>query len=186
MLRLLQKKLSSGATPQTHRNKVKRTVQITGIIVTLLYGIGILWLYVRQPRTFEEIKTQAAVEANVYSVKKENFDEALKQFNAGQYAVAIAQFQLADTAERDPATQFYIAYSYYLLGRGRFNDDDEMFKKGLAAVELCLANAPNHIYETERTDLEIKSAATLRQRFKEGLEITPDDFNPLNWFKKKS
>jgi hypothetical protein len=165
---------------------MKRTLQITGILVTILYSASIIWLYVRQPRTLEEIKTQAAVETNLYSVKKENFDEAIKQFNAGQYAVAIDQFKLADTAELDPATQFFIAYSYYLLGRGSFNDDDEMFVKGLAAVDRCLANAPNHIYETERADLEIRSAAALRERFKEGLEVTPADFNPFNWFKKKS
>jgi hypothetical protein len=176
---------SSGATFWRHPNDVKRTLQITGIILTILYGVSILWLYVRQPRTLEEIKTQAAVEVNVYSVKKENFDEAIRQFNAAQYAIAIDQFKQADSAERDPATQFYIAYSYYMLGRGRFNDDDEMFRKGLAAVELCLANAPNRIYETERTDLEIKSAAALSERFKEGLEVTPADFNPLDWFKKK-
>jgi hypothetical protein len=176
---------SSGMTFGRHPNDVKRTLQITGIILTILYGVSILWLYVRQPRTFEEIKTQAAVETNIYTVKKENFDEGVKQFNAAQYAVAIDQFKLADSAERDPATQFYIAYSYYMLGRGRFNDDDEMFKKGLAAVELCLANAPNQIYETERTDLEIRSAAKLRERFKEGLEVTPSDFNPLDWFNKK-
>lgn len=164
---------------------MKRTLQITGIILSLLYGASILWLYVRQPRTLEEIKTQAAVETNLYSVKKENFDEGLKQFNAAQYAVAIEQFKLADAAERDPATQFYIAYSYYLLGRGQFSDNDEMFRKGLAAIELCLANAPNQIYESERADLQIRSAAALRERFKEGLEVTPADFNPLDWFRKK-
>jgi hypothetical protein len=164
---------------------VKRTLQISGVILSLLYGAGILWLYVRQPRTLEEIKTQAAVETNLYSVKKENFDEALKQYNAGQYAVAIEQFRLADTAERDPATQFYIAYAYYQLGRGRFSDDDEMFRKGLAAVERCLANAPNQIYQSERSDLQVNSAAALRERFKEGLEVSPADFNPLDWFSKK-
>jgi hypothetical protein len=163
---------------------VKRIVQITGIILALLYGVSIIWLYVKQPRTFEEIKTQAAVEANVYSIKQENFTEALKQFNAGQYLPAIDQFKLADPAERDQTTQFYIAYGYYLLGRGRFYDDDEMFTKGLAAVERCLAVAPNHIFEIDRADLDFKSAEVLRARLKDGLEVTPSDFNPLNWFKK--
>jgi tetratricopeptide (TPR) repeat protein len=165
---------------------MRRTLQLTGILITVLYGISIIWLYVRQPRSFEEIKTQAAVEVNVYTVKQENFSEALRQFNAGQYGVAIDQFKLADPAERDPATQFYIAYGYYLLGRGRFNDDDEAFQKGLAAIERCLANAPNQIYEIDRPDLEIRSAAALRERFKEGLNVTPSDFNPFNWFKKTS
>ena len=163
---------------------MKRIVQTTGIIVALLYGATIVWLYVRQPRTFEEIKTQAAVEANIYQIKQENFDEALKQFNAGLYPIAIEQFKLADPAGRDARTQFYIAYSYYRLGRGRFTDDDEMFRPGLAAVDRSIANAPNQIFEIDRTDLEFKSAAALRERFKEGLETTAADFNPFKWFEK--
>ena len=163
---------------------MKRIVKITGILITLLYGVGILWLYVRQPRTFEEIKTQAAIEVNAYQIKRENFDEAIKQFNAGQYAVAVDQFQLADPAERDATTQFYIAYSYYRLGRGRFSDDDEMFKRGLAAVNRAIANAPNQIFEIDRADLEYRSAGALRERLKEGLETTAADFNPFTWFQK--
>ncbi len=159
-------------------------MQITGLVIALLYAASIIWLYVRQPRTFEELKTQAAVETSVYRVKQENFDEALRQFNAGQYQVAIAQFELADPARLDPQTQFYIAYSYYKLGGGTVYDDDEMFKKGLEAVDQCLRVAPNNIFEIDRTDLEIRSAGVLRERFQEGLKVSPSDFNPLNWFKR--
>jgi hypothetical protein len=164
---------------------VKRIVQTTGLLVALLYGAVIVWLYVRQPRSLQDIKTQAAVEVNVYSVKPENFAEALQEFNARQYAVAIAQFKIADPAERDPTTQFYIAYSYYMLGRGRFSDDDEMFRQGLAAIDRCIANAPNGIFEIGRADLEFDTAWALRKRLEEGLEVTGSDFNPLNWFKNK-
>jgi tetratricopeptide (TPR) repeat protein len=125
-----------------------------------------------------------AVEANAYHINQANFDEAMKQFNAGRYQAAIDQFEIADTAHLDPATQFFIAYCYYKLGRGNIFDDDEMFRKGLAAVEQCLAVAPDNIFETDRADLEIKSASVLRQRFKDGLAVTPSDFNPLDWFKK--
>jgi hypothetical protein len=107
---------------------MKRTVQITGLVIALLYGLGVIWLYVRQPRSLQELKTQVAVEANVYRIKQENFDEGVKQFNNGQYKIAIEQFEIADSAQGDPATQFYIAYSYYLLGRGKLYDDDLMFK----------------------------------------------------------
>jgi hypothetical protein len=160
---------------------VKQAVKISGLVMALLYGAVIVWLYVRQPRSFEEMKTQAAVEVNVYRVKQENFDEAIKQFNAKQYRLAVEQFELSDPAGRDPTAQFYIAYSYYLLGRGNFFDDDEMFKKGVEAVDRCLANAPNNIFEIDRADLEIRSAAALRQRLKEGLDVTPSDFNPFKW-----
>ncbi|MEW6127177.1 MAG: hypothetical protein AB1757_09070 [Acidobacteriota bacterium] len=164
---------------------MKRITQIIGIIVAIVYSIVIIWLYVRQPRSFAEIKTQAAVEANIYSVKQENFDEALKQFNTGHYEVAIAQFKLADPAQRDALTQFYIAYGYYLLGRGRISDDDELFRQGLAAIDKCLAVAPNNIFVIDRADFEIKNAGELRARFHEGLAVTPSDFNPFNWFKSK-
>ena len=163
---------------------MKRTVQTAGIIIALLYAFVIVWLYLRQPRTFEEIKTQAAVETSLYQVKQENFDEALRRFNAGQYRIATEQFEIADPARRDPTTQFYIAYSYYMLGRGNFSDDDEMFNKGLAAVDRAIAVAPNNIFEIDRADLDIRSAAALRERLREGLEVTASDFNPLNWFKK--
>lgn len=163
---------------------MKRTAQITGLVIALLYGLSIVWLYVRQPRNFQELKTQVAVEANVYRVKQENFDEGVRQFNAGQYKIAIEQFETADPAQSDAATQFYIAYSYYLLGRGKLYDDDELFKKGLAAIDRCVRTAPNNIFETDRADLEIRNAAALRQRLKDGLEVSPSDFNPLKWFKK--
>jgi len=162
---------------------MKRTVQVTGLLIALLYGLSIIWLYVRQPRSFQELKTQAAVEANVYRIKQENFDEGLKQFNNGQYKIAIEQFELADSAASDPPTQFYIAYSYYLLGRGNLYDDDEMFRKGLAAVDNCIRSAPNNIFEIDRADFDVRSAAALRQRLKDGLEVSPSDFNPLKWFK---
>lgn len=163
---------------------MKRTIQLTGIILALVYGVMIVWFYVRQPRSFAEIKMQAAVEMNAYSIKQENFDEAVRQFNQGHYQAAIDQFNLADPAQQDAASQFYVAYSYYLLGRGKFADDDQLFRLGLAAVDRCLAVAPNHIYQSDRQDLEIKNAGQLRVRFQEGLEVTPSDFNPFNWFKK--
>lgn len=153
--------------------------------MALLYGSGIVWLYVRQPRSFEELKTQAAVEANVYRVRQENYDEALRRFNAGEYSLAIEQFELADSARLDPPSQFYIAYSYFMLGRGRLYDDDELFRKGLGAVERCLANAPNNIFEIDRADLEVRSANALRERLRKGLDVTGSDFNPLDWFNRK-
>ena len=163
---------------------MKQTVQITGLVIALLYGAVIVWLYVRQPRSFEELKTQAAISANIYRINQENFDQAVRHFNTSQHQVAIEQFKLADPAGQDPTTQFYIAYSYYLLGRGNIYDDDELFKKGLEAINRCLAHSPNNIFEIERADLEIRNAAVLQQRLKEGLESTASDFNPFNWFRK--
>jgi len=168
-----------------HQIKMKRTVQILGLVIAILYGSVIVWVYARRPQSFGELKTQASIQANVYSINQQNFDEALKQFNTGDYNSAIGQFRLADPAQADPASQYYIAYSYYLLGRGRIFNDEDLFKKAIEAVDRCLDNAPNHIFEIDRSDLEIKNADTLHQKLSDGLKHTMPSLNPLNWFNKK-
>jgi len=164
---------------------MKAAVQISGLVITVLYASIIGWIYVRRPQSLAELKTQASVQANLYHISQENFDAAIKEFDAGDYNSAIGQFKLADPAEKDPSSQYYIAYSYYLLGRGRIFNDEDMFKRAIDAVNRCLDNAPNHIFETDRADLEIRNADTLRQKLVEGLKHTMPSLNPLDWFSKK-
>ena len=153
-------------------------------MIALLYGFFIVWLYVHHPQSLSELKTQASVQANVYHVNEPNFNEAIKEFDAGDYNSAIGQFKLADPADRDPASQYYIAYSYYILGRGRIFNDEDMFNKGVVAVNRCLDNATDHIFQMDRSDLEITNADTLRQKLVEGLKHTMPSLNPLDWFRK--
>jgi tetratricopeptide (TPR) repeat protein len=162
-----------------------RKVWIACTSLTALYGFIIVWLYVHQPQSLSELKVQASVQANVYHVNEPNFDEAIKEFDSGDYNSAIGQFKLADPAQKDPASQYYVAYSYYLLGRGRIFNDEDMFNKAIEAVNRCLDNAPDHIFQLDRADLEIKNADTLRQKLVEGLKHTLPSLNPLNWFNKK-
>jgi tetratricopeptide (TPR) repeat protein len=149
--------------------------------MTILYGAFIVWIYVAQPRSIEELKTAAAVQADVYQVDRVRFDEAVRAFREGQYQIAIDHFLRADPATRDPKTQFLIAYSHYALGRGRLYDDDEQFKAALAAVDRCLEIAPNNTYTIDdpTLTLDYTSADRLRQRIREGLEVTPGDINPF-------
>jgi len=164
---------------------VKRAIQIAGLVVTVLYGSFIVWVYARHPRTLAELKTQASIQANVYHINQPNFDEALKEFDSRDYNSAIGQLKLADPAQKDPTTQYYIAYSYYLLGRGRIFNDEDMFNNAIAAVDRCLDNSPDHIFEIDRPDLEIKNADTLRQKLLDGLKYTMPGLNPMNWFGRK-
>jgi hypothetical protein len=149
--------------------------------VTILYAIFVAWLYVAQPRSIAELKTAAAVQANVYEVDRAQFDEAMRAFRERQYRIAIDHFLRADPANRDPKTQFLIAYSHYALGRGTVYDDDAEFKAALEAVDRCLAVAPNNAYTIDEPalGLDYTSADRLRQRVKAGLEVTPGDFNPF-------
>jgi len=164
---------------------VKTTIQITGLVITIIYASFIAWLYVRRPASLAELKTQAIVQANVYHINQPNFDEAMKDFDACDYNSAVGQLNLADPAQKDSTTQYYIAYSYYLLGRGRIFNDEDLFNKAIEADIRCLDNTPNHIFEIDRADLEIKNADTLRQKLIYGLKHTTSSLNPLNWFKKR-
>src|SRR5262249_30761941 len=97
---------------------MKRTVQILGLGIAILYGSVIVWVYARRPHSFGELKTQASIQASVYSINQQNFDEALKQFNTGDYNSAIGQFRLADPAQADPAPQDYIVHFLLLSALG--------------------------------------------------------------------
>jgi tetratricopeptide (TPR) repeat protein len=156
-----------------------RTVQSVGIAATVAYAAFVVWLYVTQPRSIEELKNAAAVQTNVYTVDAVQFDLAMKAFRAGQYRIAVDHFLRADPASADPKTQFLVAYSHYALGRGRVYDDDGEFKAALAAVDRCLEVAPNHTYTSDEPGLDFASAERLRERLRDGLEVTPGDFNPF-------
>ena len=159
-----------------------RVVQAAGIVVTSAYAVFVVWLYVAQPRTIDELKTAAAVQANVYTVDAVRFDLGMRAFREGEYRIATDHLAAADPASRDPKTQFLIAYSHYALGHGRLYDDDKEFEAGLAAVERCLAAAPNNSYtmaDEPGLALDYRSAERLRERLREGLEVTPGDMNPL-------
>ncbi len=156
-------------------------IQAIGIAATLVYGVAIAWVYVTQPRTLAELKNAAAVQANVYTVDDARFALGLKAFRDRQYRIAINQFAAADPANRDPKTQFLIASSHYALGKGRVYDDDDEFAAALVAVDRCLQATPNGSYTIDDASLglEYTSAEALRERLRQGLEVTPGDFNPF-------
>ena len=158
-----------------------RTIQTAGIALTLAYGAFVVWVYATQPRTIAELKNAAAVQANVYEVDRARFDLATRSFRQGQYRIAIDHFAAADPAARDPKTQFLVAYSHYALGKGRVYDDDKEFREALASVDRCLEVAPNNTspLDDPSLGLDFTSAERLRQRVRDGLEVTPGDFNPF-------
>jgi len=156
-------------------------VQSVGVALTLAYAAFVVWLYVAQPRSIEELKTAAAVQTNTYAVDAAQFDLAMKAFRDRQYRIAIDHFLLADPAARDPKTQFLVAYAHYAIGHGRIYDDDAEFKAALAAVDRCLEATPDHAYTVDEPGLglDYTSAERLRERLRAGLEVTPGDFNPF-------
>lgn len=169
-------------------------IQILGIVLAAFYGVFIVFLYAAEPRSLEEvtIKAKSVVENTVtkgqvltgtYEIDKARFDEGLAAFRADNFVVARDRFERADPEKKDANTQFYIAYSFYRQGWGRVSNDDSLFKAGLESLQRLPAIAPD--FSSKDPDLQIKTAAELRNEFEEGLKITSDDFNPLKLVRER-
>src|ERR1043166_8633389 len=98
---------------------------------------------------------------------------------------ACDEWSRADPAQRDARTQFYVAYSFYRQGWGRFYDDDALFRQGLEAVNRAIALSPDAPLDVDDPELKIHSAAELKAELERGPEPTLDDLNPLKVFRER-
>lgn len=169
-------------------------IQILGTVITTIYGLFVVFLYAAEPRSLEEVTTKAmsAVEGTVnkgqvltgtYEIDQARFGEGLAAFRADNFVLARDRFDRADPEKRDANTQFYIAYSYYRQGWGRVSNDDSLFKAGLDSLQRLPVIAPDFV--SKDPELQIKTAAELRNEFEEGLKVTADDFNPLRLVRER-
>ncbi|MCC6743109.1 MAG: hypothetical protein IT175_04545 [Acidobacteria bacterium] len=160
---------------------MERIIPWIGAVVTVAGCVGLVWIYATQPRSISELRTNAAVQANLYEIDRTQFDLGRAAFREGQFRIAIDRFARADAASRDPQSQFLIAASHYELGRGHVYDDDTEFAAALAAIDRCLANSPNRTFTMvdPTLNLPFTSAERLRERLREGLTSTAGDLNPF-------
>src|ERR1044072_5028626 len=117
-------------------------IQIIGLALSAVYAVAIIWLYATEPRSFKEVATGAQIAAGTYEVDQEKFNAALELFRREQFRAARDEWQRADPAQKDPRTQFYIAYSFYREGWGRVYSDQNLFKQGVEAVKRAIALSP--------------------------------------------
>lgn len=166
----------------------EKHIQILGIFLTVIYGFLILWLYWAAPKNLEEFSTKAKetientttqgqIIIGTYEVDAAKFADGLKAFRADNFVAARSFFENADPEKRDAKTQFYIAYSFYRQGFGKFYNDDELFKKGLEQTNRLLTLDKN--FKSDDANLQMKTPAELKNEFEEGLKLTAEDFNPL-------
>jgi hypothetical protein len=160
-------------------------VRGAGLAATIVYAAAIAWLYATQPQTVAQVTGGFTAAIGAYRIDQQAFDDGLRFFRAGQYPEARAAFARADSAERDPRTQFYISYSYYREGWGRLYNDDALFAKGLAAIDKAVALAPNGRLVVDDPDLQMHSADELRAELQRGLTRDASDFNPLRVFRPR-
>ena len=139
-------------------------------------GLGLVsFLYMTQPKTLAEVTAKGSVVIGTYSVDKAEYDRGLTAFRTDDFLNARAAFDRADPVKRDATTQFYVSYSYYREGWGRFTNDDALYKSGLDSIAKVIAIDPT--FRTADPNLQIKTPLELKAEFEEGLKLTASDFN---------
>jgi tetratricopeptide (TPR) repeat protein len=155
-----------------------RLIQIIGLGLSAIYAAAIIWIYATEPRSFREVATGAQVAAGTYQVDQEKFNAALTLFRRDQFRAARDEWQRADSAQSDPRTQFYIAYSFYREGWGRVYYDQDLFKQGLEAVNRAIELSPAPLTVADE-NLQLHTAAELKAELEQGTERNWGDVNPL-------
>ena len=98
---------------------------------------------------------------------------------------ARAAFDRADAAHKDARTQFYIAYSFYRQGWGRFYDDDQLYGQGLEAADRAIALTPHGTFREDDAGLMMHTADELRAELQAGMRRDSSDMNPLTLFRTR-
>jgi hypothetical protein len=163
----------------------RKLIQIVGIIWTLVYAGIIVWIYATEPRSFKEVATNSQVAAGIYEINQERFNNGLTLFRRDQFRAARDEWAGADPAQRDPLTQFYIAYAYYREGWGRAYYDKALFSKGLEGINRAISLAPNGTLVVDDPDLQMHTAVELKTELEQGTETSWKDLNPLKLFRTR-
>ena len=163
-----------------------RSVRVLGLLFAICYATFIVWLYVRQPQTFAEVTGGLSASVGAYRIDQQAFDDGLAMFRRGEYEASRAAFERADPARQDARTQFYIAYSYYRSGWGRFYSEDDGFQTWTRSRRARrLRWRPNGRLIVEDPENDIHNADELRAELAAGLRADASDFNPMRIFRKR-
>ena len=160
-------------------------VRGAGLSLTLLYAVFLGWLFARQPATLSEVTGGLSSAVGAYRIDQQAFDDGVEFFRSDRFVEARAAFDRADPARRDALTQFYIAYSFYRQGWGRFYSDDALFEQGLEAVDRAIALAPGGRLIVDGPGQQIGTADELRAELEAGLRRDAADFNPARVFRER-
>jgi len=157
----------------------------SGLALALAYAAVITWLYARQPQTIAQVTGGLSAAVGSYRIDDQELADGLALFRADRFVEARMAFARADPAVRDPRTQFYIAYSYYRQGWGRFYHDDALYREGVAAIDRAIALAPGGRLIVDDSDLGIHSADQLKVELEAGIRVDTSDLNPARVFRER-
>jgi hypothetical protein len=163
----------------------ERVTRGAGLTATIVYATIIGWAYARQPQTIAQVTGGLAAEIGAYRIDRQAFEDALRFFRNDRFDEARAAFGRADPAERDALTQFYIAYSYYRQGWGRFYHDDALYARGLERINAAIALAPSNRLVVDDPALGLRTADELKAELEAGRRRDASDLNPMRLLRQR-
>jgi hypothetical protein len=156
-----------------------------GLVVTAVYAALITWLYARQPQTVAQVTGGLSATIGMYRINQQAFSDGLRFFYSEQFPEARMAFARADPAVRDARTQFYIAYSFYRQGWGRFYHDDQLYREGLDAVNRAMALAADGRLEVDDPRLSMHTPEELKVELEAGIRRDASDLNPMRLLRER-
>ena len=156
-----------------------------GLVMAAVYAAFIGWLYARQPQTVAQVTGGLSATIGMYRVDQQAFDDGLRFFHNEQFSEARMAFERADPAVRDARTQFYIAYSFYRQGWGRFYHDDRLYREGLDAVNRAMVLAADGRLEVDDPRLSMHTAEELKVELESGIRRDASDLNPMRLLRER-
>ncbi|MGH9946659.1 MAG: hypothetical protein ACRD6X_05610 [Pyrinomonadaceae bacterium] len=173
----------------------QKHIQILGVVLSAIFAIFIVFLYATEPRSIGELSekasktasdvlTKSQVVTGTYQVDAEKFAKGIELFRAEDFPGSRTFLLAADPEKRDGKVQFYIAYSFYRQGWGRFASDDELFGQGLEYARHADTLLDSG-YISDDDDLKLKTPAALINVMEEGTKTTAYDFNPMRILRER-
>jgi hypothetical protein len=160
-------------------------IRLAGLAVAAVYAAFILWIYAAQPRTLREVRGGVAASMGVYRIDAAAFDEGLRYFRSDRFAEARRAFARADPAQRDPRTQYYIAYAFLREGWGRIYADDVLYRQAEVALQRAQAATSDGVVRVDDPDLALKTSDEMAEALARGLRRDAADLNPLSMLEKR-
>ena len=160
-------------------------IRLAGLAVALVYATMIVWVYTTQPRTFSDLRGGVQSSLGVYRVDQAALARGIRLFHDGEFQDARAALALADPDRQDPVVQFYLAYTYYRQGWGRFYHNNALYARGLEAVERAIALAPDGQVVVDDERLQMHTSEELRAELEDGIRRDLSDLNPMRVLKER-
>jgi len=144
-------------------------------------------LAAERPNIEKEIEATLAEASKVQAAT----DRYFKAFEAGKrhffddrFREARIAFERADPAARDARTRFYVAYSFYREGWGRFYHDDRLYEQGLAALQRATELAGGVVHADDDR-LLLRTSDELRAELERGILRDASDVDPRRVFDRR-